>query len=350
MNTRPLFVASLVALAGATALPTPAKACGGMFCNASQPVNQSAERIIFSRNEDGTTTAVIEIQYSGPSESFAWMLPVQGNPAVSVSSNVAFNTLQQATNPFYQMTTTVEGECRDNFNSFPRSSAADESFAGGGDGGAASDAGTDPGVTVVASGSVGPYDYVTIAVDPDAEDIATVATEWLNDNDYDVSPLGRDRLVPYLESGMNLIAFRLTKSASAGSIRPIMLSFGAGLPSIPLRPTAAAATDDMGIMVWVLGETRAVPANYAHLELNEARLNWFSPSANYNDLVTLAANEAGGQGFVTEFAGDAQPLSESLWSESTELRWNRMRDGDWSTQHTSLIWEATVISSGDIVV
>ncbi|MEM9861304.1 MAG: hypothetical protein AAF938_06795, partial [Myxococcota bacterium] len=79
-------------------------------------------------------------------------------------------------------------------------------------------------------------------------------------------------------------------------------------------PTAAAATPDMGILVWVLGETRAVPANYRDLELNEARLNWFNPFSNYNDLVTAAANEAGGQGFVTEMAGNAATLEEAIFS------------------------------------
>jgi len=43
-----------------------------------------------------------------------------------------------------------------------------------------------------------------------------------------------------------------------------------------------------------------VPENYNALELNEARINWFSASANYNQVVTEAADDAGGQGFVTE--------------------------------------------------
>ncbi|MFT5355236.1 MAG: hypothetical protein ACI9KE_002452 [Polyangiales bacterium] len=204
-----------------------AKACGGFFCNQSQPVNQAAERIIFSHNADGTTTAMIQILYSGPSESFAWMLPVNGNPDISVSSNSAFQQIQSATNPSYQLNVEVEGECdQGDFGQGPRFAGADSGPSL--DAGASSDAGAPP-VTVVNQGSVGPYDFVIIAVDQAADDIALVATEWLQENEYDVSELGRDRLVPYLESGMNLLAFRLTKGRDTGEIRPVVLSFGAGL-------------------------------------------------------------------------------------------------------------------------
>jgi len=50
----------------------PAQACGGLFCSSANPVNQAAERIIFAQ-EGGRTSAVIEIQYQGPAERFAWV-------------------------------------------------------------------------------------------------------------------------------------------------------------------------------------------------------------------------------------------------------------------------------------
>src|SRR5262245_60890502 len=89
-------VATAVAL-GAT--PTPAHACGGLFCSSANPVNQAAEQIIFVNNPDGTVTAVIQILYQGPAHQFAWVLPVPGNPTVGVSSDQAFDTLKQVTNP-----------------------------------------------------------------------------------------------------------------------------------------------------------------------------------------------------------------------------------------------------------
>src|SRR5688572_17873560 len=95
----------------ATLLPATALACGGFFCNSSQPVNQAAESIIFVDNGDGTTTAVIQIQYQGPAESFSWLLPISSVPAadtdIGVASNLALQRLQSATNPSYTLTTRV---------------------------------------------------------------------------------------------------------------------------------------------------------------------------------------------------------------------------------------------------
>ena len=194
-----------------------------------------------------------------------------------------------------------------------------------------------PPVTVVDEGSVGPYDYVNITINPDAADLVGVALEWLRTNGYDVPEMGGDVLRPYLESGMNLLAFRLTKGNDAGSIRPVKLSFGPGLPSIPLRPTAIATQPDMGIMVWVLGESRAIPANYKSLELNEALINWISPNTNYNDVVTRAANEAQGQGFVTEMAGASAPLGETIWQSWEAGSWADIQSQDWSGREGQLL-------------
>src|SRR3954471_738536 len=108
-------VLSTEALLSASAL-----ACGGFFCNQSQPVNQAAEGIIFADNGDGTTTAVIQIQYQGPSKSFSWLLPISSVPKadsdIGIASNLALQRLQTATNPNYTLTTRVEGTCRQETN------------------------------------------------------------------------------------------------------------------------------------------------------------------------------------------------------------------------------------------
>jgi hypothetical protein len=93
-----------------------AQACGGFFCSQSQPVNQAAERIVFSQNGDGTVTAVIQILYEGPSENFSWLLPISTVPEnddIAVASDLAFTRLQAATNPNYSLNTRAEGTCRD---------------------------------------------------------------------------------------------------------------------------------------------------------------------------------------------------------------------------------------------
>lgn len=282
-----------LALAVATAITLhgpSAQACGGLFCSSTNPVNQAAERIIFAQ-EGNRTTAVIEIQYQGPSERFAWVLPVPGVPEIGVSSKQALDRLQQATNPVYSFNTTSE-TC--NFRGSPQSTAGNANNASGN--------GDDHGVNVVASGTVGPYDFNVISVSQNAADPAELALQWLADNGYDVSLLGEDILASYLEEGLNLAAFRLTKNSNAGSIRPVLISYQSDQPVIPIRPTAVAANPDMGVMVWVVGAGRAVPTNYRSLILNDALINWFNPGSTYNDVVIAAADEAGGHGFVTEYA------------------------------------------------
>jgi hypothetical protein len=303
-----------------------ALACGGFFCSSTQPVNQAAERIIFSNNGDGTVTAVIQILYQGPSQNFSWLLPISTVPKsdedIGVASDIAFQRLQAATNPLYTLTTRIEGECRD---SLSRGNGVVQGAAPG----APSSPGVNadgPGVTVEASGVVGSFEWTVISLDASLSDPAAAATAWLEQNSFDVSP-GAQRLIgPYLQEGLFLLALKLTKGSDSGSIRPIVLTYDAKLPMIPIKLTAVAANDDMGVMTWVLGEQRAVPRNYLSLELNEARIDWLTSASNYNDVVTEAADEAGGRGFVTEYAGRTSALSKVIWTDSDEQQWLSFRD------------------------
>jgi MYXO-CTERM domain-containing protein len=332
------FFTTTLAAGGAVAsllAAQPAHACGGFFCDNTQPVNQAAERIIFSQAEDGTVTATIQIQYAGEADAFAWVLPVAGNPEVRVSSNLAFQRLQAATNPQYLLTTRIEGSCRDAFRGGPTANGGVFTSDAGA---SAPDAGGPP-VTVVNQGTVGPYDFVTIAVDPATARPSDTAVEWLRDNGYQVDERGAELLDPYLAGGMNLLAFRLTKGNATGSIRPVQIVFGSGQASIPIRPTAVAAVADMGVMVWVLGPHRAVPVNYTSLELNEALINWLNPNANYNDVVTRAADEAGGQGFVTEMAGAASPLADTIFASRERGEWSAIQADDWTGREGELLMQ-----------
>jgi hypothetical protein len=46
-----------------------------------------------------------------------------------------------------------------------------------------------------------------------------------------------------------------------------------------------------------------VPENFLSVSINEARVNWLQSGSNYSELINEAMDEAGGQGFATEFAG-----------------------------------------------
>lgn len=321
-NQGRLAAAAVLGLASLLA-PRSAQACGGFFCSAASPVNQAAERIIFAQNDDATVTAVIEIQYEGPAESFSWLLPISSVPTddqIAVASNVAFQRLQQATNPQYSLNTRVEGTC-DSRDDLGGRAASGSNNAGP----QLSADGQGPGVTVEATGQVGAFEWTVISLDAALTNPADAAVKWLTDSGYDVPQGAPGLLGPYLEDGLNLLALRLKKGADAGSIRPIVLTYDADRPMIPIKLTAVAANDDMGVLAWLLGPARAVPQNYYALELNEARINWFNASSNYNQVVTAAADDAGGQGFVTEMAGETAPLSNVIWSASDEQQWQYAR-------------------------
>lgn len=337
MSVKPIFLglASLIALSFYL-YPSAADACGGLFCSASAPVNQAAERIIFSKNDDGTVTAVVQIQYEGPSEEFAWVLPVPGIPDVKVSSDAAFTRLQLASNPRYTLNTEIEGECSDG-DQVTLNGNRGSSGAGGGGG-----SGGEP-VVVLDQGNVGPYDYVVVQPTGAFEHVGDVMVEWLTNEGYDVVPPGGDPddisalLGSYLEEEMNLIAFRLTKGNDAGTIRPIRITYPSEQPMIPIRPTAVAVNDDMGVMVWVLGRARAVPLNYRSLELNEALIDWLRGGTNYNEVVIAAANQAGGQGFVTERAGPSADYEDTIVQEWERETWQ------------SLVLDAPTLSSEQVL-
>ncbi len=301
-----LLGATLAAQMLSAATPSTSSACGGFFCSAQTPVNQAAERIIFAQDGD-VTTQIVEILYEGPAEKFAWVLPVPGSPDISVSSGMVFQRLQAATNPSYRLNNVFPSDCG---TSNDGGALSVGSIAAGGT--SSADDAEAPRITVVGEGSVGPFNYQTISVDAADEDPAAAAVRWLEDNEYDIDNVGADVLRPYLENGLNLLAVKLQKGISSGAIQPLSLTFQGSRPSIPIRPTAVAANEDMGVLVWVLGSSRAVPTNYNGLELNELLIDWTNPGANYDLVVSRAADEAEGQGFVTELAGQAAPYHDSI--------------------------------------
>jgi hypothetical protein len=320
--------------------PSLAIACGGLFCSGGGGtsttggvVNQTAERIVFVHNDDGTVTAVIQILYEGDADKFAWIIPIAGSPEVEVSSTSVLDALQTQTNPQYQAS--IQRIC------------PPPSFSGGpspgfncGCGCAASPPAGNPGasapelqgapiVTVVAAGSIGPYDYSVISVDAGLLDPAEVALEWLTANGFDATETAADALRPYLLEGLNLLAFKLQKDAEVGSIRPVMLTYDAQQSSIPIRPTAVAAQDDMSVLVWVLARSRAVPLNYKSVVLNDARIDWLNPGRNYDAVVSEAVDDAGGQAFVTELAAPWQGLTSFAMLEADFAAYRAQLHTDW---------------------
>lgn len=271
---------------------TSTHACGGFFCT-TFPISQVSERILFVQGE-GTVTTHVQIQYAGRPEDFAWILPVPARPDLGVSHNELFRQLEFATQPSFILDFEGDENCF-LIPPFVRFTV---------------DSGEDGGVDVVAEEQVGPFDTVIITGD-DPEAVAA----WLRDNGYVLDNLGVDLLAPYVNAGFHFVALKLAPDRDVGDLQPIALTYAAEKPGIPIRLTAVATEPDLGVLAWVLAEKRAIPENYLHVEINEAKIDWLNGGTNYADLVAEAANEAGGNAFTTDYAGSSEVMSERLHRE-----------------------------------
>jgi hypothetical protein len=166
-------------------------------------------------------------------------------------------------------------------------------------------------VTVVSQEQVGPYDTAVLQAND-----AGVLKAWLRKNNYVIPPKLDPLLDPYVAGKYSFVALKLTKDKAVGDIQPIVMNYKATKPGIPIRLTGVAATPDMDVFVWVLGRDRAVPENYRHAKINEARIDWLSGGSNYRAVVTRAVDEAGGQAFVTDYAGPADVLPAEKFARS----------------------------------
>ena len=269
-----------------------ARACGGFFCT-TFPMNQVAENILFVQGE-GTVTTHVQLLYSGEASDFAWILPLPSVPELAVSHNDIFTRLQWATQPFFQLNF-QEDDC--GFPIMVLRAAVPTDLA-------------EEGVEVVLQEQVGPYDTAVItSEDPQA------IVDWLGDNGYQLGDLGVSLLTPYVDDDFYFLALKLAAESEVGDLQPIAMTYAAERPGIPIRLTAVATVPDLGVRAWVLADQRAIPQNYLHVQINEALIDWWSGGFNYPDVVTQAADEAGGQAFVTDYAGPSSIVGDFFFGE-----------------------------------
>lgn len=295
---RKLWAATVMTAAALTTAPRPVEACGGFFCG-RQPVDQTAERILFATNQDGSVTMVTQIQYAGAAPDFAWVVPLGEVPAVdslAVFPQLALTALDAATGPQFQWP--------DDPSCYP---PVLDAAAGGGSPPAADDGD----VTVHIREEVGPYDVAVIeSTDP------TALVDWLRRNNFRVN----DAMTPYIRiytsEGMKFLALRLQPDAEVSDIQPFRFTLPSGSPSIPIRLTAIAAEPEMGITVMVLGDRRYGPANWPDIEIDDNQIVWrpneWPMQTNWTALVARGVDEAGGRGFVTEMSGPTTNIAEQV--------------------------------------
>ena len=124
-----------------------------------------------------------------------------------------------------------------------------------------------------------------------------------------------------MEDGFLFLALRLAADSEIGDLQPIAMTYAGGQPMIPIRLTAVATEPDLG--VFRLG---AGPGARRADKL-PARADKRSPDRLVQWRLQLcrrghpqAANEAGGQSFVTDYAGTPQIMDRRLfWDDRYDL-------------------------------
>lgn len=268
-----------------------ASACGGFFCT-NTPIDQSAERIIFTINDDNTISAIVGINYEGQAEDFSWVVPVPSPPDLDVAPTNALDVLQDVTNPQFDL---PPNYCAGVIWSFM-------GFGGGGGG-------------YLEQGNVGPYDYATISSDDPAELI-----NWLRDNGYQVTEDMEPIIAEYVIEGMYFLAMKLSNEAEVGDIQPVKMTYQSDKPVIPIRLTAVAALENMPVLVWIFADQPYSPENYVHAQVNFA--DFRSPSQlrepftvwdtgfDYMTERNRIQAEHDGKAFITEYAMPSADLLE----------------------------------------
>ncbi len=300
---RPSLIATLLIL---LIVPVQGFACGGCF-NPPGPslVVQDAERVLFMRdNKTGKTRVWVEVRYSGPAEDFGWVVPLAALPAVGVGTGYVFDRLDQAAAP--RFVTTIKSGLENCYFSDSNQSlgcaASRASGLSGSDFALASSAPNEGGdgraVSVLAKDQVGPYDYEIVqSASPDK------LYKWLNDNGYNTPEAAKPVISNHVTKGDVFVAFKLKNNAGVNDIRPVTFEMQDAEPCVPLRLTSIAASDNMAVVVYLLGPGRAVPKNNFHVVVNETKLRWEGGVNNYEQVLAQAIDEAAGHAFATEFAG-----------------------------------------------
>lgn len=282
---RVLSKCALVVLAISTLGVGGAGACGGLFCQ-NTPVDQQAERIIFSINNNNTISAYVQINYTGSAPDFSWVVPVLSVPTVDVAEIESFDELSSLTAPVF--IPPRRPRCLERALDRMFASAEMEPEA------------QDSEVEVLAQGTAGAYGFEVVrSDDPQA------LVRWLREHDYRITPAMEPLVHVYTSEGAVFLAMRLLPKQGAQDIQPVVMTYSGRVPSIPLRLTAVAANPNMTVLTWVFAERQVVPGNYEHPVIDERNLRndaFQFGGTNYLQLVDMTVDLFDGRAFITEYA------------------------------------------------
>ena len=273
-----------------------AHACG-CFASSDAPVDQVGERILFRQDGANDWTAFVEVQFgcSQPNQDFAWLIPVQEgfdvNQDVRTAPAGLFDDLEQATAPrFGNGSDLLEYANLSSCNA----ATANELIADQ----------LDPlALTsdfLLGQAVVGPYEIELLEGDTDR------LLDWLDDAGYQLPADADEPLQHYVDQGFQFLGVKLNPSELSGPVETLVLDCGMTKPTVPLKLTAPAATPDMPITVYVLGDERVTPAGvWSEVKPD---LRGVIDAAGYHAAVLAEQERAGGRAWTVDYAAPAHKL------------------------------------------
>ncbi len=297
--TRRLLLGTLLLVLGAL-LPSRARACGGCFSPPQTSFSQvTGHRMAFAVSPE-RTVLWDQFEYSGSPEEFSWVLPVARGAYLEEANQAWFDALDVATRvrvtgPALSCASSNGAGCACGAMSADASEAGSSGLA------------TNNTVQVIDQRNVGPYEVVTLRTEQGQELFG-----WFEENGYfvpdDISPV----VEAYVSEGYDFIAVKLRPGQGVQQMTPVRVITPGGQGLLPLRMVAAGVGDQVGIVLYVIGDARYQMPDLEEVTIDEDELVWdFSKAeSNYARLRQAALSENGGFSFLTTFA-DSGVFSKS---------------------------------------
>jgi hypothetical protein len=276
--------------------PAPTEACGGCFVPPDENTQVTGHRMILSVSAQ-QTTLYDQIEYVGDPAEFAWVLPIKGQVALGVSSDLVFNqfgfdTAVKVLPPPNGCTSYAP--C-DGSTSSTTSATTTTATTGGG-------------VEVIAEQVVGPYETVQLAsTDPQA------LNDWLAAHGYAIPVEIQPIIGSYVDDGFNFLAMKLVPGAGVDRMQPVRITTPGASAVLPLRMVAAGTGALTTITLYVVGEGRYQPTNFPGFTIDPHSVVWdyATGSSNYLDLRQMAYDASGGFAWLTEASRGYSPYAFS---------------------------------------
>ena len=299
----------------------PAHAWGILLSRDGVAVEITEVNALFIMGEDSTTVH-LKTSFTGASEDFVWLVPVPSTSRVELSHNDIFERLDEETLPridvlydYGEVEMWSEEEMEERFGFVPdlpelpfeneRNEACFNLAYEWLSPDVIADVFDCPIRTckTVTLGDVQERETrsATIIKAQSPSEIAA----WVADRGYELGRLNAAILQSYLEEEYAILAVEVTVPAhltspvfSVNQLQPIALTYAGDTITAPLQLAASTGSFREKLTVWIAAEHRAIPENYLHVHLNQARLI----DSRYDEILSEAIAEAGYHAFSTEHA------------------------------------------------